>query len=131
MKKINHLTLIALALFAFAKSAIAEDEKPKEVAIGISDVYVPGGFDSDSDSFVVTNGIFPNGCYKYSRSEVTHVNNNVHEIKSFANVRQGMCIMVLVPFNKEVRLGKLSSGKHSLKFLNGDGTYLEKQLVIE
>jgi hypothetical protein len=39
--------------------------------------------------------------------------------------------MVLVPFNKEVKLGKLNAGKHTLKFLNGDGTYLEKTLTIE
>jgi hypothetical protein len=39
--------------------------------------------------------------------------------------------MVLVPFTKEVKLGKLNSGKHTLKFLNGDGTYLEKTMAVE
>jgi len=39
--------------------------------------------------------------------------------------------MVLVPFTKEIRLGKLQTGKHALRFLNGDGTYLEKSLVVE
>jgi hypothetical protein len=39
--------------------------------------------------------------------------------------------MVLVPFQKEVRLGKFEAGKHTLRFENGDGTYFEKTLVIE
>jgi hypothetical protein len=39
--------------------------------------------------------------------------------------------MVLIPFQKDVRLGQLPTGKHILKFLNGDGTYLEKSLVVE
>jgi hypothetical protein len=39
--------------------------------------------------------------------------------------------MVLVPFNKEIKLGKFNAGKHTLKFVNGDGTYLEKTMVVE
>ena len=42
-----------------------------------------------------------------------------------------MCLMVLVPFTKEIRLGKLSVGTHSVKLVNGDGTYIEKQINIE
>ena len=39
--------------------------------------------------------------------------------------------MVLVPFQNDVRLGKLAAGEHTLKFLSGDGTYLEKKITIE
>jgi hypothetical protein len=39
--------------------------------------------------------------------------------------------MVLVPFTKEIHLGKLSVGTHAIRVLNGDGTYIEKQLNIE
>lgn len=127
MKKI----ILSLAvLMAFVGGAQA-DQGSKEVAIGISDAFVPGGFDSESDAFVVVNGIFPNGCYRWTRAAVEHRSDNLHEIRNFANVTSGMCIMVLVPFTKEVHLGKLSTGTHKLRFLNGDGTYLEKQMVIE
>lgn len=104
---------------------------PKTVQLGISGVFVPGGFDSSADAYVVVNGIFQNGCYKWSGAKVTSVDTFNHEIKSYANVNPGMCIMVLIPYQKEIRLGKLSSGKHNLKFLNGDGTYLEKNMVVE
>jgi hypothetical protein len=103
----------------------------KEIQIGISDVYVPGGFDSNANAFVVANGIFPNSCYRWSRSDVTNVDTFTHEVKSIATVSQGMCLMVMIPFTKEIPLGKLASGKHLLRFVNGDGTFLEKNMSVE
>ncbi len=128
--------LAAVAVVVFSSGLIARADqqelpKVKEVVVGINDAYVPGGFDSDSEAYVVTSGIFPNGCYTYKRAEVSHVDSYSHEIKSVASVSQGMCLMVLVPFTKEIKLGKLNSGKHTLKFLNGDGTYLEKTMTVE
>lgn len=123
--------LAAFCLFSgMAHSAIAAPTT-KEVAIGLTDVYVPGGFDSDADTYVVASGLFPNACYTWNRAEVKHVDTFNHEVRTFAHVSQGMCIMVLVPFTKEIRLGKLASGDHSLKFLGGDGTYIEKVMHIE
>lgn len=120
--------VVSMGSFAFAEqSAPAE----KEVQIGINGVYVPGGFDSASDVFVVVNGIFQNGCYKWKRAEVAHKDPYFHEIKSIASVSQGMCLMVLIPFQKEVRLGKFAAGKHTLHFENGDGTFVEKTMVVE
>ena len=128
MKKFIAFTAaLMLGLSSFAATTPAE----KEVQIGISGAFVPGGFDSGSDAYVVVNGVFQNGCYRWSRADVNNVDEFNHEIKSMATVTQGMCIMVLIPFQKDVRLGKLNSGKHNLKFLNGDGTYLEKTLVVE
>ena len=127
MKKllIAFVTLASLSLFA--------DEPPaqKEVPIGISGVFVPAGFDSKSEAYVVVNGVFPNGCYRWSRADETRVDDLTHEIRSMANVTQGMCIMVLVPFQKDIRLGKLAVGKHMLRFMNGDGTFFEKTLSVE
>lgn len=136
MKSIKYVLVSVAALFALSAQAqpgqgSQQAPQEKEVQIGLSGVYVPGGFDSNSDSFVVVNGIFPNGCYRWSRAEVKDVDAYTHEIKSVAAVSQGMCIMVLVPFQKEVRLGKFSAGSHTLRFSNGDGTYFEKNLKIE
>jgi hypothetical protein len=39
--------------------------------------------------------------------------------------------MVLVPFSKEVNLGRLSPGQHNLKFVNGDETSFERNLKVE
>lgn len=129
MKKGLFSVVMMLALVG-GPAAFADDSA-KEVQLGINDAYVPGGFNTGSDAFVVVNGIFPNGCYRWSRSEVSNKNPLVHEVKTFASVQPGLCLMVLIPYNKEVRLGKLDSGTHQIRFLNGDGTYLEKQMVVE
>ena len=127
---------IAFAITAFtgSVSAFADNGTPpptKDLVIGINDVYVPSGFDSGANAFVVVNGIFPNSCYRYKDAEVVHTSTTVHEIRAHATVSQGMCLMVLVPFSKEVQLGQLITGTHSLRFINGDGTYMERQLVVE
>ena len=125
----NTLALIAATLMATAGFAGTPVEK--EVQVGISGVYIPAGFDSSSDAYVVVNGVFQNGCYRWSRAEVTSADKFTHEVKTMATVTEGMCIMVLVPYQKDIRLGKLDTGKHNLKFSNGDGTYVEKTLTIE
>lgn len=123
------LNIVALT---FALQARATDPvATKDVTISLNDVFVPGGFDSTSDAYVVVNGIFPNGCYKWKGVSRKDVSNLEHEITSVASVSQGMCIQVLVPFTKEVRLGKLDTGKHTLRFLSGDGTFIEKTLAVE
>ncbi len=131
VKKVASLILVVWGLFGSLATANNSQPQTKEVVVGINDVFVPGGFDSEADAYVVVNGIFPNGCYRWSGAEVTHVDQFSHEVKSKALVSQGMCIMVLIPFTKDVRLGKMASGEHKLKFLNGDGTYLEKTMKVE
>lgn len=123
---------VLMAIVAFFSMGVqALDLVEKEMPIGFNDVFVPGGFDSNSDSYVVLSGMFPNGCYKWSGADVSHEADNVHVISGAARVSQGMCPMVIIPFTKEVRLGKLGVGTHSIRVQNGDGTYLEKRLVIE
>lgn len=123
--------LLFLATLALPLHTEAAQGQDREVIVGINEAYIPGGFDIYSDTYVIASGIFPNGCYRWSRADIKHVDQYNHEIRSIANVQQGMCIMVLVPFNKEIKLGKFSAGKHTLKFVNGDGTYLEKTMVVE
>jgi len=126
--------MIAAAIvgIAFGTTAMAASQPvEKEVVVGVNDAYVPGGFDSTSDVYVVVNGLFPNGCYRWARADVTHPEKSIHEVRSIARVSQGMCLMVLVPFTKEVRVGVVGAGDHKIRLMNGDGTYLEKSLTIE
>lgn len=129
MKKMFLATAALLILWGIQSKA----ERPlqKEVTVGISGAYVPSGFTSYSEAYVIVNGVFQNGCYSWNRAEVNHLDVHSHEVRSVASVSPGMCIMVLVPFQKEVKLGVMSKGSHLLRFINGDGTYLEKTLVIE
>lgn len=131
MKSAQLFTAVVMFAALFSQPALANEPQYKDVQIGLNDVYVPGGFDSEADAYVVANGIFPNGCYRWKNAEVKNTGDFTHEIRSTASVSQGMCIMVLVPFTKEIRLGKLATGQHNLKFVNGDGTYIEKTMSIE
>jgi hypothetical protein len=121
------------AAFGWMSVASAYQEIPPvhEVTVGVSDAFVPGGFDSHSEAFVVVNGMFPNGCYRWKGAEVKHLDRLNHEVRSIASVSQGLCTMAMIPFTQEVRLGTLESGVHELKFMNGDGTYLLKKMTIE
>ncbi|NJL24385.1 MAG: hypothetical protein HC902_03885 [Calothrix sp. SM1_5_4] len=128
--------LTAMALIASigsASSAMAASAQPntKEVNISVNDAYVPGGFSSDTDAYVVISGVFPNSCYRWNRAEVTDKTATNHEVKAYAMVSESMCLMVLVPYTQEVKLGRLQRGEHTLRFVNGDGTYFEKNLVVE
>lgn len=128
LRTILFVGMIALtSQITFADSVTNEE---KSVYVGVTGVFVPSGFDSNSDVNVVINGILPNGCYRYSHAEVA-VRSDFTEVKNVAMVQQGMCLMVLVPYTKEVNLGKYPAGKHMLRFIAGDGTYIEKELNIE
>ncbi|MFN8846205.1 MAG: hypothetical protein ACK5V3_13450 [Bdellovibrionales bacterium] len=123
------LVMLLLGLFNYVPSWAAVPER--EVQVGINGVYVPSKIDRRDEAVVVVNGIFQNGCYRWKKSDVKHVAMTTHEVRSFATVSQGMCLMVLVPFQKEVNLGKLNPGRHLVRFVNGDGTYLDRYLNVD
>ncbi len=129
--KFLSLTLAALTALTFSAAAMAKDGDVREKIIGVSDVYIPSGFDSRSDAFIVANGWFPHSCYKLKSAEVEHVGAALHQVSVKANVTEGLCLTVIVPFHKEVQLGKLAVGEHVIRMMNGDGTYMEKHLTIE
>ena len=130
------LATILTALFLFVgfstANAMAPDQEEKEVQVSINDALIPTTVNAGDDVKAVISGLFNNGCYRYSRSSVDHdTANGIHEVSTFANVSQGMCIMVLVPFTREVELGTLSKGEHRVRFMNGDGTYMEKRVIAQ
>jgi hypothetical protein len=120
-----------LGLGMLSSIAQAEAGGAREVFISINDVFVPSEAKSNGDSYVVVNGMYPNSCYRWSRSEVAHPSEFKHSVRLAAMVSEGMCLMVLVPYNKEISLGQLSPGEHTLRFVNGDETYFERTLTIK
>ena len=121
----------AAMISSFSMNAYAKDGDVREKVVGINDVYIPSGFDSGSEAFVVVNGLFPHSCYKLKGVKVDHVGPALHEVTTVADVTEGLCLTVIIPFHREVQLGKLAVGEHQLRFMNGDGTYMEKRLTIE
>jgi hypothetical protein len=129
MKTFLLLSVIAMP-FQFSQIVFAADGDIHEHVVGVTDAYIPSGFDSNSDAFVVANGWFQNSCYKLKGIEVQHIGPMLHEVTTKANVREGLCPAVIIPWHREVQLGKLAVGTHKVHFMNGDETYMEKQIVI-
>lgn len=126
------IIMVAIAAVLVGKANAATPPVEKEVVIGVSDAFVPSGFDAESDAYVVTNGHFPNGCYRWKRSDVRrNPTSDVIEVRSIATVTEGYCIMVMVPFTQPITLGKLGVGEHKVRFIDGNGNYMEKTVVIE
>ncbi|MCB9025250.1 MAG: hypothetical protein H6625_02960 [Bdellovibrionaceae bacterium] len=132
MKLVNFVIAAFLVLgFANAQAA-TQDQEEKEVQVSINDALVPASVKVGSEVKAVISGLFNNGCYRYSRSSVDHdTANDIHEVSTYAQVSQGMCIMVLVPFTREVELGSFTKGEHRVRFVNGDGTYMEKRIIAQ
>lgn len=127
--KILSAAFATLTLFTLSPIAHADPASHDQV-VGLSDVYVPSGFDSNSDAFVVVNGLFPNSCYKIKEVQVKNLDAMTQEITTIATVTEGLCLTVIVPFHHEAQLGKLALGTHKLRFMNGDSTFMEKEIVI-
>ncbi|WP_156501854.1 hypothetical protein, partial [Exiguobacterium sp. KKBO11] len=117
------LSLVAAACLAGLSSpSYAKQGDVSDKVVPVTDVYVPSNFDSSSDAFVVVSGLFANSCYKVGDVKVDQVDANTQQVTTHASVTEGLCLMVMVPFHKEVQLGKLSPGDHTVRFLSGDGT---------
>ena len=127
------LIISSLAVAASLAFSIIANPAPvqKEVTIAVNDIYVPGGTTSNSEAYVIVSGMFPNSCYKWARADITSQTPFIHEVRVVANVAQTMCMMVLIPFQHEVVFGRLASGSHTLRFVSGDGTYIEKTLRVD
>jgi hypothetical protein len=125
---------LGMSALLFASASYGATDRPteKDMVVNVHDVFIPAGFDENSDVYVVASGVFPNSCYRWKSANVEHNKaTNTHKVAVSATVSQGMCLMVLVPWQREIGLGQLGRGEHKLQFVNGDGTYLEKTLVIE
>jgi hypothetical protein len=124
-------SILLTTVLMMTTSAFAEEVQPREVTAVVSEAFIPSGFDAQTDAYVVVSGVFPNGCYRWKRADVDHMDATLHEVRVIATVKPGVCPRMLIPFSEEVKLGKLATGKHMVKMMNGDGTYFEKKMVVE
>jgi hypothetical protein len=121
------MKLIALAILALSSTLSFAADK----VVPITDVYVPNSFDSSTEPYVVVQGIFMNTCYSLKEVKVNTVDASTQEISTIASVKEGSCFGDITPFHKEVKLGRLTAGDHVIRFLHGDGTYMEKKITIQ
>ena len=121
-------TLLLAAATSFANTDINDEARLKPVHV--NSAFIPSSFSSDADAYVIVSGIFPNGCYSWGRADVQH-DGFTHEITTLARVTDGPCLKMLIPFTEKVNLGQLEIGDHTVRFVNGDGTFMDKPVTIE
>jgi len=131
MKKSLLLVVGLLSALPVLAQSKVPGQKTRNVTVGVNEVYIPSRQNHREDAYVVASGFFPNGCYHWLGADVRSLSRNTHEVTAKAQVTQGMCIMVLIPYSKEVKLGNLERGEHQLRFMNGDGTFLQKTIKID
>jgi len=130
LKKLSTFALAMSAMLLAPSESQASARRGTDVPVNIASAKIPSGFDQ-SDVVAIVSGIYPNSCYSWSRADLDHKDAYLHEVKAIAHVTQGACLMVLVPFSEEIHLGAFEKGTHKLRFVNGDGTYFEQNLLVE
>lgn len=111
MKQLFFNALSIVSLVAVAGIANAQIE-PTKVGSAYSHMYSPGGFDSNDHVQIVGEGIFRNTCYRPAQTKV-RVDETARQIivGPAAYEYQGLCLQVILPYNRVIDVGLLKPGK--------------------
>ncbi|MBI3018746.1 MAG: hypothetical protein HYY61_02495 [Deltaproteobacteria bacterium] len=105
---------LVLYFIVWSASGFATDPQgPRLLEVGVSDVFVPQGFDDNDNSQVVVEGYFPNTCYKLGPVKIEKEENRI-KITPQAYFYHGPCLQVMVHYTQEINLGILKAGKYKL-----------------
>jgi len=90
-------------------------QDPSTVAVGFDTAYIPGGFDSNDQVQFVAEGLFQNSCYRHANTkvEVDHKSRKIH-IGPVAYRYNGICLQVIVPFDRTIEVGILPPGSYEV-----------------
>jgi hypothetical protein len=118
------------AAAVLSAGAVAQAAEYEVVAVQAQDVFIPDGFDDNDETVVVLDGYLQSGCYKLAQSEhrIDFQTNTVH-VTQYARKYSGPCIMALIPYTTEVRLGVMPQGDYTVAM--NDGVLTEKFKVRE
>jgi hypothetical protein len=120
---------ISLASTLVAGQGFAADES-ETVEVEVENLFVPSGFDDNDESVIVLDGMLRSGCYKISQAKFTvDQETNTIQVTQYARKYPGPCVMALVPFTNEVRLGVLPQGDYTV--VTNSGALSERLEVKE
>lgn len=110
-------SFIIIALILSTTIAYAHERRlPKLVDVGVSEVFIPTGFDDNDNVEVILEGYFPNHCYQTAPARVEKLENNKIQITPQAYLYQGPCLQAIVRYKSSVGL------RDHIGFLN-EGSY--------
>lgn len=106
----------AWMLFLFAATSVAEPKMtPDKVPARFNQLYVAQGFDSNDNVQIVGEGRYLDGCYRNAetRVKVDHKNKKIH-LTPYAYKYNGICIKVILPFERVINIGILKAGTYTI-----------------
>lgn len=108
------VSFLAISVSLASASTFVESA-PKKVGVSFRKIYVPEGFDDNDNVQFVGEGVFSSGCYRYAETVVT-VDQvaKVVRIAPAAYKYDGMCMMVILPFETPVDVGILKAGTYKV-----------------
>jgi hypothetical protein len=131
MKKAILLLSIVSAISSITVEVQAAPDT-KEVTVSVNDVFVSDSVESIREVKIVASGVFSNSCYRWSRADITNISETTHIVQAKAWVTTGApCLTVLVPYSREVNLGYLSKGEHTLRFVGRDETFFDRKFQVQ
>lgn len=93
------------------------------VNVSALNLFAPVGFDDNDETVVVLDGYLPNSCYKVADPEIIKdLANKSITVQPKARFVGGICLMALIPYSTEVKLGVLPKGDYSLVTNRGSAT---------
>lgn len=113
MKKLIYSTLIAAIGFA---PVLVNAGNVETIDYAPTTVFTIKGFDSNDNSQLVLDGLFPNTCYKVSETSVIvdKANKRIDVKDKAYHYKGGVCLYMLVPYFKTVNLGMLPEGAYDV-----------------
>lgn len=111
----NYFLILAIACFTAAAQAQVSNE-PTLRAAYFERIYVPGGYDSNDHIQIVGEGTFNNSCFRFAESHVA-IDEGTKQIHLGAVAYEygGICLQVMLPFQRTMDLGILKAGKWSVE----------------
>lgn len=114
MKHFTIASVASIATFFAALVAHAQPtvkSEPSTEAVTFSKIYVPLGFDSNDHVQFVGEGMFQNSCYRPANVTVaTDVATKTIKVGPVAYKYNGLCLQVILPFDRTVDVGVLAAG---------------------
>jgi hypothetical protein len=124
-------TLIFFATICTVTAARADQGRNYTAIANVSDAFVPASVEAHEAIPVTVSGMFPNNCYSYDTAQVSERDRFTQVVRVFADVKDSICLMRMTPFLHEFKMGPLAPGEHTVIFINGDGSEIERKLIVE
>lgn len=112
------------AALLFSAAHAKADDGPSKVKVNFGKIYVAKGFDSNDKVQIVGEGVYNNGCFRNAETKVRVDHDaKVITLTPYAYKYDGMCIQVIMPYDRVVDVGILKAGTYKVK-QDGQSTFL-------